>query len=413
LKRRDKVLYTDVMVVGGGAAGVAAAVAASEAGLRVTLIERNSYLGGKATAAEVGTICGLYHFSKKETTYIVDGFAKEFAELIRKRSRTSPLSSLNGLHYLPYDINVFKTTCSGLLEQHKVTVYTNAEVIGVVENYGRISTVSVNINGNPFVFHASAVVDCTGESLVSKLANLPLIKSERFQAAAQVFSIKYVLSEGLNEAALGLLLMKELTSAIQQNLLPSHFDRVYVVPGSLHNSRVSLKVGVPIEVTNTPENYTALRQSALAVIDRLLDFLTSSVAIFKNTKLDSIAPEVGIRIGQRGKGKYVLTEDDVLSCRKFPNSIANVAWPIEEWEQNRRVQMQYFALDDFYQIPAGCLQSEIIPNLFFAGRHISATDGAIASARVIGVCLQTGYSAGKMAAMEVMGIGDINKSLQV
>lgn len=60
--------------------------------------------------------------------------------------------------------------------------------------------------------------------------------------------------------------------------------------------------------------------------------------------------------------------------------------------------MRYFKLDDHYQIPAGCLQSSSIDNLFFAGRNISATDGAIASARVMGICLQTGYAAGCMAA---------------
>lgn len=395
--------YTDIMVVGGGSAGVAAAVAAAKAGLRVTLFERNAYLGGKATAAEVGTICGLYQFSKKGAHYIVAGFAKEFAERIRTGSQTSPISSLSGLHYLPYSIDVFKNTCGQLLRQHGVAVYYDAVVTAVSVSHGSINTVSANINGQAFEFYTSMVIDCSGESVVSKLANLPLVKSERFQAAAQVFSVKHLLTDGLTEGSLGLLLMKELTGAIQQNLLDSHFDRVYVVPGSLRQGRVSMKVGIPLAVTNAPTNLQALRDSAISVIETLLQYLAAHVPVFKNVTLESIAPEVGIRIGQRGKGKYVLTEKDVLTCRKFPDSVANAGWPIEEWEQDRRVRMQYFALDDFYQIPAGCLQSETITNLFFAGRHISATDSAIASARVIGICLQTGYAAGKMAAGVLKG----------
>ena len=76
----DAILNTDTVVLGGGSAGVAAAVAAARKGLQVILIERNAYLGGKATAAEVGTVCGLYKFNKKEIPeYIVNGFAKEFA----------------------------------------------------------------------------------------------------------------------------------------------------------------------------------------------------------------------------------------------------------------------------------------------------------------------------------------------
>ena len=103
-------------------------------------------------------------------------------------------------------------------------------------------------------------------------------------------------------------------------------------------------------------------------------------------------------------GKYVLTEDDVLGCKKFDDAIANSAWPIEEWGQNKRVKMRYFSYDDFYQVPASCLQSASIKNLFMAGRNISATDGAIASARVMGICLQTGYAAGRLAAGHVLNI---------
>ena len=88
----ETVQHTDVVVLGGGSAGVAAAVAAARKGLQVILIERNAYLGGKATAAEVGTVCGLYKFSKKERAeYIVRGFAKEFADKLQARSQSTPL----------------------------------------------------------------------------------------------------------------------------------------------------------------------------------------------------------------------------------------------------------------------------------------------------------------------------------
>ena len=78
--------------------------------------------------------------------------------------------------------------------------------------------------------------------------------------------------------------------------------------------------------------------------------------------------------------------------------------PIEEWGQQLRVTMRYFNVDDFYQVPAGCLQSNHIENLFFAGRNISASDGAIASARVMGICLQTGYAAGSLAAASALNL---------
>jgi ribulose 1,5-bisphosphate synthetase/thiazole synthase len=393
----ETVLHTDVVVLGGGSAGVAAAVAAARKGLRVMLIERNAYLGGKATAAEVGTICGLYHFSKNEQSeYIVKGFAKEFAEKLRVQSNTSPLFSPEGVHYLPYHVEAFKEICLDLINEHKISIYFNAVLEHVTVEDDKLKSVHIIAAGNPVTINMQALVDCSGDSVISQAANLPLIKSENYQAAAQVFTMQGVAEE--NEFKLGMIMMKALRSAIDNNILGDFYDRVYVVQGSLKNNAVNLKIGIPLAVTYAPGNLQELRTVALSFVENLSQFLIKHVDAFKNASLVHIAPEVGIRIGQRSTGKYLLTEEDVLSCKKFDDAIANASWPIEIWEQNRRVNMRYFKLDDHYQVPAGCLQSNSIDNLFFAGRNISATDGAIASARVMGICLQTGYAAGCMAA---------------
>jgi hypothetical protein len=239
-----------------------------------------------------------------------------------------------------------------------------------------------------------------------------MIESQQVQAAAQVFTLQNISEE--NEAKLGIILMKSLQSAIAEKKLAHYFDRVYVVPGSLGNNCVSLKIGIPLTVTNTLENLLELKTTAHAFINELTDYLIKNVQPFKKSNLLRIAPQVGTRVGLRTKGKYVLTEDDVLQCRKFDDSIANGSWPIEEWEQDRRVRMRYFNEEDFYQIPAGCLRSAAKDNLFTAGRCISATDGAIASARVMGICLQTGYAAGYLAAANTLNPAaeDTVKNLQ-
>ena len=399
----ETVLHTDVVVLGGGSAGVAAAVAAARKGLRVTLIERNAYLGGKATAAEVGTICGLYRFSKNEKSeYIVKGFAKEFAEKLRIQSNTSPLFSPEGVHYLPYHVEAFKEICLDLINEHKISIYFNAVLEHVRVEDHKIKSVHIIAAGNPVTINLQSLVDCSGDSVISQATNLPLIKSEKYQAAAQVFTMQGVAEE--NEFKLGMIMMKALRSAIDNNILGDFYDRVYVVQGSLKNNCVNLKIGIPLAVTYAPGNLQELRTVALGFVENLSQFLIKHVNAFKNASLVHIAPEVGIRIGQRSTGKYLLMEDDVLSCKKFDDAIANASWPIEIWEQNRRVNMRYFNLDDHYQVAAGCLQSNSINNLFFAGRNISATDGAIASARVMGICLQTGYAAGCMAAAEAQDL---------
>jgi hypothetical protein len=389
--------HTDVVVLGGGAAGVAAAVAVAQKGLSVILIERNSFLGGKATAAEVGTVCGLYQFSKKEASaYIVKGFAKEFADALQNRSGSKPLHNNEGLHYLPYNIDSFKAISLDLLNKNNVKLYFNSVLEHVTVEHGKIISASVIAAGNPITIHLHSLVDCSGDSIISQAANLPLIKSEHYQAAAQVFTMQGI--DEPDEAKLGMIMMKALRAAIDKDILADFYDRVYIVQGSLKNNYVTLKIGIPLAVTYAPGNQEELRTVALSFVENLSQFLINHVAAFKNAHIQHIAPEVGIRTGQRSTGNYMLTEDDVLTCRKFDDAVANCSWPVEIWEQNRRVRMQYFDLDNYYQVPAGCLQSNSIKNLFMAGRNISATDNAIASARVMGICLQTGYAAGCMAA---------------
>lgn len=393
----ETIQHTDVVVLGGGSAGVAAAVAAARKGLQVILIERNAYLGGKATAAEVGTVCGLYKFNKNENPeFIVKGFAKEFAELLQNRSNTKPSHNTDGLHYLPYNIDAFKNISFDLLKKNNVTAYFNSVLKTVQIESEKIVSVSVIAGGNPITIHLKSIIDCSGDSIISRAADLPLIKSDYYQAAAQVFTMQGV--EEVNEARLGMILMRSLRLGIEQNELADFYDRVYVVQGSLKNNSVSLKIGIPLAVTYAPGNLQELKTVAESFVENLSQFLINHVAIFKNASVQHIAPEVGTRIGQRSIGKYILTEEDVLQCRKFDDAIANAAWPIEEWSQQLRVSMRYFSVDDFYQVPAGCLQSGHVNNLFFAGRNIAATDAAIASARVMGICLQTGYAAGCMAA---------------
>jgi hypothetical protein len=397
------VQHTDVVVLGGGSAGVAAAVAAARKGLKVVVIERNAFLGGKATAAEVGTVCGLYRFSKnEESTYIVNGFAKDFAEKLQAQSQSTPLHVPEGVHYLPYNIDAFKNICAELMGINKIKVQYNAVLKNVSVEQHTVKSVSIIANGVPITIGLKALIDCSGDSIISQAANLPLIKGEYYQAAAQVFTMQGVTEQ--SEFKLGMILIKALRSAIDKDMLGDFYDRVYIVQGSLKNNEVVLKIGIPLAVTYSPGNAQELRTVAMSFVENLSAFLIANVDAFKNASITHIAPEVGIRTGQRSTGKYILMEEDVLSCKKFENAIANCTWPIEIWEQNRRVNMRYFKLDDFYQIPADCLQSNSLNNLFFAGRNISATDGAIASARVMGICLQTGYAAGCLAAATALNL---------
>ena len=97
-------------------------------------------------------------------------------------------------------------------------------------------------------------------------------------------------------------------------------------------------------------------------------------------------------------GRYLLTGADVLAGRKFGDAIARCAWPMEQWNVQGRTKLRYLPSGAYYDIPARALQAADLPNLFMAGKVISADVDAIASARVMGCCLATGAAAGQLAA---------------
>ena len=394
---------TDILIVGGGAAGIAAAIAASDSDYKIILIERSGYLGGKATSAEVGTICGLYKFSKSEISeYAVNGFARMFADELSELSATEPLHNTYGLHYLPYNIEEYKNLSLRLVKKANVQLYLNAELIEVAKSNLLLSSVKIKTNTDELQINFKAVIDCSGDAAISRLADCPLLTNEIYQAAAQIFTMKNI--KDISEHVLGMILIKEIRKAVINKSLPDYFNRVTVVQGSVKNNMASFKLSIPVEVTFKENNLKEIRETALRMIETLTHFLINNTVVFKNASLFNIAPEAGIRVGARPEGKYILTEEDILSCKKFDSAIATGAWPIEEWGQNKSVKMTYFNFEDYYQIPADCLKSKTIKNLFFAGRNISATDKAIASARVMGICFQTGYAAGVLAAYQLSGI---------
>jgi hypothetical protein len=386
----------DVLVVGAGSAGVAAAVAAARQGAKVLVLERYSFAGGKATGAEVGTICGLHHFSKSpESRYACDGFAVEFAEKLRKLSGTGPMYNTAGLHYLPYRPFDFKLLCDEYLGHENITMAFHSTVSGVEMDGDKIKAVNAIVFDRSIRFEPAVVIDCSGESIVSSLAVAELIEENSYQAAAQVFSFSGCTAD--DEAKLGMSLIKSVMAGINSAELDSHYDRVTIVPGSLRDGSVMLKIGLPGVVDNDENKSTKLEIEARKIVARLAVYLSQNLEPFATAQLSSVAVESGIRTGRRPKGKYILSAEDVLACKKFEDSAAIGCWPIEMWGQDKRVRMKYFAENDFYTISVDCLRSASISNLLFAGRNISATEEAIASARVIGTCLQTGFTAGELA----------------
>ena len=390
-------IKTDVVVVGAGAAGVAAAIAAAREGFGVVLLEKNSFPGGRATASAVGTVCGLYLRSfKQDATFVAEGFMKEFAEKLQQHSATKPQTGTNGLYYLPYNPFDFKTVCDELLANAGIQVYYHATVFNAETDGENITAAEAFVYDRKLKFIADNFIDCSGEASLCYMAGETTVEENEYQASAKVFTVENI--QTASPESLGFHIARELKRAVNEERLAPELQWVSVVPDSFRDNSAMLKIGIPLTIDNSANKATEVELAARKSVNAVFDYLKNNVEIFRNAHISFVATEAGLRTGRRPLGKYTLTETDVLDCRKFDDGIANGAWPVEFWGKDSKVKMDYFAEDDYYQIPKRCLMSSRFNNLFFAGKNISASEKAIASARVIGTCLQTGWAAGKLAA---------------
>lgn len=388
----------DVVVVGGGMSGFAAAMAAAGDGRNVVVVDKSSIIGGNATNANVGTICGAYYRAATQLPIAVGyDFCKGFyKKALQLQGLESPIKYHNGLWVIPYDWAQLQTLLNTEFAKAGITYLPRTQVTGVNIDNNIIESLSLENEGHQFTIATKAVVDCSGSAVISRLAGLATLTSAQYQAASQVFRVSGV-TVG-NEFAFDMALKRSTARIlVQYTDLPRCFATISVVPGSLRQGVADIKVVLPYAITDESILGELIIEQAERWVNILFNRLEKDDGALSGAHLDLIYPSPGIRVVQRAKGMVILEEYDVLNCLKTDDEIAIGVWPIEEWGSDGRVKMDYFAENDSYSIPAGCLLSTEINNLFFGGKNISATTRAIGSARVIGTCLQTGYAVGKLA----------------
>jgi hypothetical protein len=386
----------DVAVIGAGAAGIAAAVGAADAGADVVLVERHGFTGGLATTALVGTICGLFYRHPSTARYAVQGFAREFAEAVQAESHTQTVLFGEGLHFLPYRPAAFHQIAAKRLQQAGVRLFLHSHVSGLQANQRQIHELRIQTQSQILNLHPAAVIDCSGTAQVSLLAGIDRITQENYQAGAFVFQVSGL--PQIMPEALSLALIRGLQRGIASGELDSHCERLSIIPGSIVQSQALLKLGMPIPFDGSIACLSQYELDARGRSITIVDYLSRNEPSLANLHINAMASEVGIRTSERSQGIAVLDETHVMACTKPDDGVAMGVWPMEYWGAERKPQMRYFAMDDGYWISADMLVSRHLDNLFFAGRHCSATEAAIASARVIGTCLSTGYAAGCLAA---------------
>ena len=394
----------DVLIVGAGVSGIAAAVSAVKSGSRVILIERYGFLGGLATSAWVGTIAGAYYItSSGEIKLANEGFVKSFIEELSSNNGLGEIAYYKDAVYVPYSPVVFKIVCDNFIRSEpNISLMLHSQMVNVKIKKKRIDSVTIYTKSGMMEIHGEMFLDCSGDADLSFMAGVPIQKSNKLQYPSMMFianqvDVKKAKAAGpdklskimINAGMFGGLKIPRLTGFFFETGRPGEVI--------VSMTRITGQDNKRLNLTNIKDlTYGELEGRQQALI--CFELLKKQMPGFESAYLSDIAPQLGIRESRRIKGHYLLNRNDVLSGRTFRDGIAWGVWPIELHTEGGKTDWIPIKNGGRYQIPYRCLCPKNIENLLVAGRCISATHEAMGSCRVIGTCLAMGQSAGIIAS---------------
>jgi hypothetical protein len=374
---------------------MAAALAAARAGAEVCLVETQPRLGGTVASALIHTLAGLYDSAGE---FINCGLAKELAEALMRADATTRRRRLGQAWVLNVCPKVYRTVVEQWIKgQPRISVLCNTKVCAAQVSENRIVELQATTERGTTRLRPKAVVDATGSGAVVRLANPALLQDSRKRAAGGlIFSMGGVMPDALAFPR-GLAVVRALRAAAEEGKLPAECNKAWIDTG-IHDSEIYVKLFVPIpDDWAEREEHGEITQAALKTQAAVVDFLKARPE-FANARVGQTG-NVGIRDGGRVCGEYCLTAADVRQARKFEDAACRCCWPIEYWDPDEGVSLEYLPDGSWYDIPLRALKVQGLSNVWVAGKCLSADPLAQASARVVGTCWSMGEAVGKAAAL--------------
>jgi glycine/D-amino acid oxidase-like deaminating enzyme len=396
----------DVVVLGGGPAGIAASVAAARLGRSVLLIERYGFLGGMGTAAGVTNFCGLHANVHGDIRQVVHGVADDLL------SRIDALGGLNTPHNLfgktaaqAYDTAAYKIAADELVLSAGVQALFHALGAGaVMDSPRRVRALLIETRSGRRAVLGRAFIDCSGDGDLAAWAGAAYEKGDgqgNMLYPSTMFRIN-----GIDPVRAG-----KAWEAIPKLMQEAEAAGRYRFPRKTPIVRPQ-KSGIEWRVNltqlanaqgNAIDGTDALELSEAEMLGRrqiasVAGFL-KEVPGFEQSYIVDIAPQVGIRETRRVTGHYVLTEADVLQCASFDDTIGVNGWPLE-LHLKGDVEFRWPKIPEsrgFNQLPYRMTIPAGFDNLWVAGRCASMSHEAQSAARVTGACFVMGQAAGTAA----------------
>lgn len=395
----------DVVVLGGGPAGIAAAASAARAGRSTLLVERYGFLGGMGTAAGVTNFCGLHANVHGEIRQVVHGVADELL------SRIDALGGLNSPHMIfgriaaqAYDTAAYKIAADELLASAGAQVLFHALACAVVkESRRRISALILETKSGRVAVKARAFIDCSGDGDLAACSGAAWEKGDaqgHMLYPSTMFRMNGVDPRRAGDAWKTIPQLMQEAEAAGRHRFPRKGAIVRPqrsgIEWRVNVTQLANPAGHAMDCTDARELSDAevLGRRQVASVAKFL----KEVPGFENAYIVDIAPQVGVRETRRVHGLYMLTEADVVNCADFEDTVGVNGWPLELHVQGD-VEWRWPAEGSrgFNQLPYRMTVPPLLDNLWVAGRCASMTHEAQSAARVTGACFVMGQAAGTAA----------------
>lgn len=396
----------DVVVVGGGAAGVAAAETLGRKGRSVILVERYGFCGGGAVAGLSGTICGMFMATDNPTAkaeQVVFGWTEKFRAALESRNGVTPPQRYGKTHTVTHDPQIWRDVADGFLREANVNVLFHSQVIGVLMDGDAFEGVILNTKSGRGIIKAKRIVDASGDGDVIHRAGFETTKGNdgQIQNPTMIFRLggvdvdRFLDYWGPDTISPAKVIEQLIAADPAGQDLPRKKIWIFPTtrPGELmvNATRILGFDGRDLDVTD-PVDHSEGEMVARLQVRAYADFLKTRIPGCENGYVVDTGVEIGVRQTRTVTGMARLTNADVLGKARFDDAIAASPWPIELHAGDKpRVEWN---IDDVYEVPFGTLVPVRGENIIIAGRCLSAEHEALASARVTAQCFYYGHAAG-------------------
>ena len=391
----------DIIVVGGGFSGVMAACAAAREKQKVLLVEKSGALGGAAVLNSVLPFMNYMLKKDGERVLLNKGLFAEFLSRLYKYAESDGGDKVVSGNGTTFNEEFLKIVMDDMTDDYGVEVLFHATVCDVLSAGGKIKEIKVVGSFGVETLQARYFVDATGDAVLSLLAgasyHVGREKDGKCQPMTLCFRMGNVDMEKFRKEDLAKVnkLWKEKLAAGQ--LINPREDILifsHTTDSVLHlNSTRLLKSPV-----SAKEKSVAEKEARKQMLE-LYRFLVKNAPSCKNATLLSSSVEIGVRESRMIDGLYVLTKDDIVACRKFPDAVAAGNYDIDIHSPDGSGTSHYWVPEgEYYTIPYRSLIPKGFDNLMVVGRCISSTHEAQASYRIMPIVACIGGGGGTVVA---------------